>query len=216
MSSVLYFAYGSNLDVEQMLERCPSSRALMRACLREHRLEFTHLSRRWGGGAADILPQAGTDVWGGLYQLERPELERSRSGSTATAPPRSGPSATRLGRREPSHQRRSTWPRCSTGASTGVSPKTTSTPSELCTRDGGRAGLSRRRPGSSTSTVTGSEPTRGRTRVRLPYKRMADGWGSRRGPGSSTSTVTGSKPTRRGTRVRRVLGGSPTRPLAES
>jgi hypothetical protein len=76
MSSVLYFAYGSNLDVEQMLERCPSSRALMRACLREHRLEFTHLSRRWGGGAADILPQAGTDVWGGLYQLERPELER--------------------------------------------------------------------------------------------------------------------------------------------
>ncbi len=74
MPLVLYFAYGSNLDVGQMRERCPSSRAGMRARLGGHRLAFTHLSRRWGGGAADVLPHAGGSVWGGLYQLDAAEL----------------------------------------------------------------------------------------------------------------------------------------------
>ena len=31
MSRTLYFAYGSNLDAEQMRERCPASRTLFRA-----------------------------------------------------------------------------------------------------------------------------------------------------------------------------------------
>ncbi len=76
MATVLYFAYGSNLDVPQMQERCPTSKPVMRARLGDHRLDFTHLSRRWGGGAADILPEPGATVWGGLYQLDREEIER--------------------------------------------------------------------------------------------------------------------------------------------
>jgi hypothetical protein len=46
----LYFAYGSNLDAQQMRERCPGSRPLFRATLPGHRLDFTHYSAaRWKG-----------------------------------------------------------------------------------------------------------------------------------------------------------------------
>jgi gamma-glutamylcyclotransferase len=37
----LYFAYGSNLDVEQMKRRCPESKVLVPGCLRGYRLDFT-------------------------------------------------------------------------------------------------------------------------------------------------------------------------------
>ena len=71
----LYFAFGSNLDPEQMDERCPGSRPLFRAHLEHHRLDFTHLSRRWGGGAADILRAADSRVWGVVYALEPDHLD---------------------------------------------------------------------------------------------------------------------------------------------
>jgi gamma-glutamylcyclotransferase (GGCT)/AIG2-like uncharacterized protein YtfP len=73
---ILYFAYGSNLDVEQMEARCPGSRPLVRARLDDHRLAFTHLSKKWGGGAADIVPEQGSSVWGALYEIDREHLER--------------------------------------------------------------------------------------------------------------------------------------------
>ncbi len=78
-----YFAYGSNLDAEQMSERCPSSRALFRARLDGYRLDFTHLSRRWGGGAADVVLHSGEWVWGVVYALDADEvalLDRFESG----------------------------------------------------------------------------------------------------------------------------------------
>ncbi len=76
MSVGYYFAYGSNLDERQLAERCPSSRGLFRARLRHHRLDFTHFSSKWVGGAADVLPHSGADVWGVVYQLDDSELER--------------------------------------------------------------------------------------------------------------------------------------------
>ena len=75
MSRTLYFAYGSNLDADQLSERCPSSRGLFRAKLQHHRLDFTHFSSRWVGGAADVLPHSGSVVWGVLYELDEAELE---------------------------------------------------------------------------------------------------------------------------------------------
>ncbi len=74
-STTLYFAFGSNLDAEQMAERCPGSRPLFRARLPGHRLDFTHLSQRWGGGAADILPAESHEVWGVIYALEPGHLD---------------------------------------------------------------------------------------------------------------------------------------------
>ena len=74
MTTALYFAYGSNLDAEQLEQRCPSSRPLFRARLRDHRLDFTYFSSRWGGGAADVLPHSDAEVWGVVYALDGPDL----------------------------------------------------------------------------------------------------------------------------------------------
>ena len=76
MSEVRYFAYGSNLDADQMRERCPSSRGIERARLDDHRLDFTHFSRRWQAGAADVVPARGRVVWGVLYELHGDDLAR--------------------------------------------------------------------------------------------------------------------------------------------
>lgn len=75
-SELLYFAFGSNLDPEQMEARCPGSRPLFPARLEAHQIDFTHLSRRWGGGAADIVPAADAQVWGVVYALRDAHLDR--------------------------------------------------------------------------------------------------------------------------------------------
>lgn len=83
LNLVRYFAYGSNLDVEQMRERCPSARPLFRARLPDHRLDFTYLSHRWAGGAADVVPHFGDSVWGVVYELsvaDLPRLDRQEGG----------------------------------------------------------------------------------------------------------------------------------------
>ena len=74
MRRVHYFAYGANLDNDQMRERCPSARVRFRACLAHHRLDFTHFSSRWLGGAADVLPHFGEAVWGVVYDLDPADL----------------------------------------------------------------------------------------------------------------------------------------------
>jgi hypothetical protein len=71
---VLYFAYGSNLDREQMAQRCASAAPRFCARLEGYRLDFTFPSRRWNGGAADVLPSPGSIVWGAVYELSAPDL----------------------------------------------------------------------------------------------------------------------------------------------
>ena len=72
----LYFAYGSNLDAEQMRVRCPTARPLRIARLAGHRLDFTHFSTRWQGGAADVLPAPGRAVWGLVYAMGPDDFAR--------------------------------------------------------------------------------------------------------------------------------------------
>jgi gamma-glutamylcyclotransferase (GGCT)/AIG2-like uncharacterized protein YtfP len=72
---MLYFAYGSNMDAEQMKERCPSAKFVCRAKLPSHRLAFTRKSVRRGCGVADILRDEMKDVWGVVYELLENELE---------------------------------------------------------------------------------------------------------------------------------------------
>jgi gamma-glutamylcyclotransferase (GGCT)/AIG2-like uncharacterized protein YtfP len=62
--STLYFAYGSNMNHEQMLgNRCPGARLLGVATLPEHR--FIINSR----GVATILPSAGSRVLGAVWEI---------------------------------------------------------------------------------------------------------------------------------------------------
>ncbi len=70
-----YFAYGSNLSSRQMLFRCPGATALGPARLDGYRLAFTRPSRRWGGNAADILPDRLSHVWGVAWDVSGAHLE---------------------------------------------------------------------------------------------------------------------------------------------
>jgi gamma-glutamylcyclotransferase (GGCT)/AIG2-like uncharacterized protein YtfP len=71
---MLYFAYGSNLDEDQMRDRCPGSRRVARATLRGHELLFAGWSERWGGHVATVQQADGGEVPGLLYELTDSDL----------------------------------------------------------------------------------------------------------------------------------------------
>lgn len=64
-----YFAYGSNLDLVQMAERCPGAVLLGTARLAGHRLCFPRRSLVRGCAVASIEPLEGNMVWGAVYEL---------------------------------------------------------------------------------------------------------------------------------------------------
>lgn len=66
---VLYFAYGSNLDHDQMRSRCPTARALYPAVIKGWRIDFCGFSRGWDGGVATIVPDADASVEGVIWSL---------------------------------------------------------------------------------------------------------------------------------------------------
>jgi gamma-glutamylcyclotransferase (GGCT)/AIG2-like uncharacterized protein YtfP len=74
--SMLYFAYGSNLDAAQMRARCRNDALTPQgvALLPDHRLGFTHRSPIRHGGVADVVPAADAEVWGCLYDLAESEF----------------------------------------------------------------------------------------------------------------------------------------------
>ena len=76
MKAPLYFAYGSNLDAQQMRARCPGAEPLERARLAGHRLAFSHYSTRWSGGAADVVPDPAAAVWGLVYAMGPEDFAR--------------------------------------------------------------------------------------------------------------------------------------------
>ena len=71
-----YFAYGSNLNREQMLERCPDSKPMFIATLRNYKLVFVGWSRQWRGGVASIKPFRGEKVLGAIYDISDQCLRR--------------------------------------------------------------------------------------------------------------------------------------------
>jgi gamma-glutamylcyclotransferase (GGCT)/AIG2-like uncharacterized protein YtfP len=73
---MMYFAYGSNMDLEQMKARCPGTRVMGVAHLSHYRMAFTRWSRSWKSGTADILPDFGKTVFGALYDLSLDDLKK--------------------------------------------------------------------------------------------------------------------------------------------
>ncbi len=56
-----YFAYGSNLHMEQMKQRCPDSTPVGKGVLKD----FTPTFRR----VADVVPEKGAVVYGAVYEV---------------------------------------------------------------------------------------------------------------------------------------------------
>ena len=73
----LYFAYGSNLDVEQMPHRCAEAVGVVTpGCLRGYALAFTTYVSSWGGGVADVVVAPHQEVWGLVYDVSHEGLTR--------------------------------------------------------------------------------------------------------------------------------------------
>jgi len=68
------FAYGSNLDEDQMGTRCPSSFPTFSATLPGYRLAFQGHSRGWGGGVATVVRDPSADVRGMIYEVTPEDL----------------------------------------------------------------------------------------------------------------------------------------------
>ena len=74
--TVKYFAYGSNLDLLQMKNRCPSSELISKGMLPDYRLTFNKYSGGWDGGVADVIQHLGSEVWGLVFEISDSDLER--------------------------------------------------------------------------------------------------------------------------------------------
>ena len=67
---MLYFAYGSNMDPDQMRKRCPGCAFVAPARLPDHRLVFSRSWAAWGGaGVADIQASPGSVVEGVVWEI---------------------------------------------------------------------------------------------------------------------------------------------------
>jgi gamma-glutamylcyclotransferase (GGCT)/AIG2-like uncharacterized protein YtfP len=62
------------MDCREMKLVCPSARFVTRACLRDHRLDFTRYSKTRRCGVADILAERGNEVWGVVYEIDEADL----------------------------------------------------------------------------------------------------------------------------------------------
>ena len=73
---MIYFAYGSNMDLEQMRGRCPGCQVIGMGQVTHYAMAFTRWSRSWKSGTADILPERGRTVYGVLYDLTFDDLKK--------------------------------------------------------------------------------------------------------------------------------------------
>lgn len=73
---VFYFAYGSNLDEDQIRFRCPDSKLIDVGYVKDYEFKFTTFAKRRNGGVADIVYKTGSKLWGALYELTAGDLEK--------------------------------------------------------------------------------------------------------------------------------------------
>ena len=71
---MLYFAYGSNLDPDQMTSRCPGHQVVGLAVMHDHKMIFPLTSHDWGGGVAGVQMQHGAELWGMVFELTDSDL----------------------------------------------------------------------------------------------------------------------------------------------
>ena len=80
-NSLLYFAYGSNMNSEDLEKWCVENHSKISlnnpkvALLKDFQLAFTHKSNRRNGGVADIVRRINETVWGVLFETDKESLE---------------------------------------------------------------------------------------------------------------------------------------------
>lgn len=71
VNTMYYFAYGSNMNHNQMKQRCPSAEFISRAKLVGYRFVYDGYSPKRNGSVANVIKSDKKDVvWGGLYKID--------------------------------------------------------------------------------------------------------------------------------------------------
>jgi hypothetical protein len=70
-----FFAYGDRMNEEKMTGEKPDARLVGPGRLDGYRLAFNVISRAWGGGAANAVPDPRGRLWGILWELEEGDLQ---------------------------------------------------------------------------------------------------------------------------------------------
>ncbi len=65
-----YFAYGSNMNLVQMKQRCSGSKVLGIARLPGYKVEFFGNSAIWDGALETVIRDLQSEVWGVLYEMQ--------------------------------------------------------------------------------------------------------------------------------------------------
>ena len=101
----LYFAYGSNMNSDQMTRRCPGAERVGRAFLEDHKLGFVGRSYTWyGRGVATAVPAEGERLPGVLWRVEGPHFRAlDRCEGVPTSYVRERLPVVRRGAYEPAH-----------------------------------------------------------------------------------------------------------------
>lgn len=73
---VLYFAYGANMNSDQINQRAPGAKVVGVAALDGYDLAFFGRSERWDGGLENAVRQPGATLWGVVYELSGPAFDR--------------------------------------------------------------------------------------------------------------------------------------------
>jgi gamma-glutamylcyclotransferase len=71
-----YFAYGSNMNWDQMRRRCPSAQFISVGRLPGYRFAIARHSRLRKCGTANIYADDGGEVWGIVYEVNEEDLAR--------------------------------------------------------------------------------------------------------------------------------------------
>jgi len=66
---MLYFAYGSNMNHDQMRHRCTGTKFIVKAYLENYAFVYDSYSSARYGAVANIIPEEGSVVWGGLWEI---------------------------------------------------------------------------------------------------------------------------------------------------
>ncbi|HVI50145.1 MAG TPA: gamma-glutamylcyclotransferase family protein [Candidatus Sulfotelmatobacter sp.] len=75
-ASVLYFAYGGNMNFEQISARCAKPQFVSVARLPGHEIAFYGHSERWDGGEETLRAMPGCDLYGVVYELSPSAFDR--------------------------------------------------------------------------------------------------------------------------------------------
>lgn len=71
-NTMYYFAYGSNMNLNQMAKRCEKGYTFIKkVCLKDYEFRYDGYSVHWKGAVANVINAKGKEVWGGLFEINK-------------------------------------------------------------------------------------------------------------------------------------------------